>query len=187
VDDEHLWQAYTWPSKCLRVNFVTTLDGHIMGSDGRSGSLSTQEDRRVFHMLRAGCDAVLVGAGTARHEGYGPVGVKQEWAGLREQPEAPVLVMVSRSGNVPDIEGAVVVDGSDLPALTEEYPRILCEGGPGLFTTLMQQSLVDEVALTLAPFFGGSGGLFTDTVAADAALIHAHNAPDGVYSLWSLA
>lgn len=187
MDDAELWDAYSWPDTCLRVNFVTTLDGHIMGPDGKSGTLSTPEDRRVFHMLRAGCDAVLVGAGTARHEGYGPVTVKPQWQALRGQPGPPVLVMVSRSGDVPDIDGAVVVDGTDLAGLKQQYPRILCEGGPGLFTTLMQQSLVDEVALTLAPVFGGSGALFTEQVAAGATLRHAHSAPDGVYSLWSLA
>jgi hypothetical protein len=74
MDDEQLWDAYAWPSKCLRVNFVTTLDGHIMGPDDRSGSLSTQEDRRIFHMLRAGCDAVL------KHAHSAPDGVYSLWS-----------------------------------------------------------------------------------------------------------
>ena len=70
MDDEELWDAYAWPDRCLRANFVTTIDGHIQGPDGLSGTLSSAEDRRVFHMLRAGADAMLVGAGTARTEKY---------------------------------------------------------------------------------------------------------------------
>jgi riboflavin biosynthesis pyrimidine reductase len=73
------------PQRCLRANFVTTIDGHIQGPDGLSGTISSAEDRRVFHMLRAGADAILVGAGTARIENYKPVGVKAEWARVPRQ------------------------------------------------------------------------------------------------------
>lgn len=44
--------------------------------------------------------------------------------------------------------------------------RVLCEGGPHLFGSLLE--LVDEVCLTLAPaFVGGTGGRITDTPAAN--------------------
>ena len=91
MDDEQLWRAYAWPERSLRVNFVTSIDGHIQGSDGLSGTLSSPEDRRVFHMLRAGCDAVLVGAGTARVEKYGPIRIKPAMAGYA-QPERAAAV-----------------------------------------------------------------------------------------------
>ncbi len=37
--------------------------------------------------------------------------------------------------------------------------RVLCEGGPGLFGSLLEANLVDEVCLTISPLFvAGSGG-----------------------------
>lgn len=185
VDDAALWDAYAWPQRCLRVNFVVSLDGHVEAPDGLSGGLSSQEDRRVFHMLRAGCDAILVGAGTARSEGYGPVRTKPEWDDWRHRSDPPVLVMVSRSGNVPDIDKAVTVDGSNLAALTTEYPRILCEGGPHLFASLLQQELVDEIALSVSGRIGGTGTLLPDEVRSHFRPRHVHAAGDTVFTLWS--
>lgn len=186
MDDEELWQAYRWPQRSLRVNFVISIDGHIGGSDGRSGTLSTPEDRRIFHMLRAGCDAVLVGAGTARTEKYRPVTVKSQWAEHREQTDAPSLIMVSASGNVPDIEGAIVSDGSDLAKVREQFPRILCEGGPRLFSDLLQDGLVDELALSISPQIGGYGPLVLDSVSASATPKYAHVHPEGLFTLWDV-
>jgi riboflavin biosynthesis pyrimidine reductase len=186
MDDADLWEAYAWPERCLRVNFVTTIDGHIQGPDGLSGTISSAEDRRVFHMLRAGADAILVGAGTARIEKYKAVGIKTEWRDFRGNDTPPTLVMVSASGNVPDIEGALVVDGTDLSALKDRYPRILCEGGPHLFTALLQQGLVDQVALSTHGRLGGTGALITDGVTADATPLHTHHDADGLYTLWGL-
>jgi riboflavin biosynthesis pyrimidine reductase len=186
VHDDELWQAYAWPERCLRANFVTTIDGHVTGGDGLSGSLSSAEDRRIFHMLRAGCDAVLVGAGTARAEGYRAPGVKQEWAARRGRPDPPVLVMVSRSGNVPDIEGAVTVDGTDLAAVKAQYPRILCEGGPHLFTELLAQGLVDELALSIAGRLGDERSLLTEVLDVPARPTHVHADGHGLYTLWAV-
>ena len=186
MDDAELWQAYAWPQRCLRANFVTTVDGHIQGPDGLSGTISSPEDRRVFHMLRAGADAILVGAGTARIENYKPVGIKREWLEYRGNDVPPVLVIVSASGQVPDIEGSVVVDGTDLASLKDKYPRILCEGGPHLFTALLEQGLIDQLALSTHGRLGGTGALVTDGVAAEATPIHTHHDADGLYTLWSL-
>lgn len=168
------------------MNFVTTVDGQVTGADGLSGSLSSPEDRRIFHMLRAGADAILVGAGTARAENYRAPSVKPEWQELRGRSEAPLLVMVSRSGNVPDIEGAITVDGTDLAAVTKTYPRILCEGGPHLFSTLLEQHLADELCLSIAGRLGGSRGLLPGDVAASATPKHVHCDADGLYTLWTL-
>ncbi len=186
MDDDELWRAYAWPQRSVRVNFVTSIDGHIQGPDGLSGTLSSAEDRRVFHMLRAGCDAVLVGAGTARRETYGPIRVKPQWRAWRSQKQSPALVIVSASGNVPEIEGATVVDGTDLAGVCEKYPRILCEGGPHLFTSLLQQGLVTELAWSISPHIGGTGSLLTAQVTAGAIPKHAHAHPEGVFTLWGL-
>ena len=77
----------------LRVNFVTSLDGAVT-LDGASEGLSSAGDKRVFHLLRTASDAVLVAAGTVRHEGYGPLRADRRPVGLDGHP---VMVVVSGS------------------------------------------------------------------------------------------
>lgn len=80
----------------VRSNMMTTLDGSATGSDGRSGSVNTSADGKVFGLLRDHADAVLAGAGTMRAEGYGRI------APTRRSPVPPALVCVTRSGRVPE-------------------------------------------------------------------------------------
>jgi riboflavin-specific deaminase-like protein len=82
----------------LRLNFVTSLDGAV-SREGRSGGLSGPGDKRVFGLLRMHCDALLVGAGTVRHESYGPVRVnehRREWRRQQGLADQPTAVVVSR-------------------------------------------------------------------------------------------
>src|SRR5688572_25028274 len=84
----------------LRVNFVTSLDGAVATTDGYSAGLSGAADKRVFGLLRMLCDALLVGAGTLRHEGYGPLRLdpaRRDWRRAHGRPELPTLVVLSRS------------------------------------------------------------------------------------------
>jgi riboflavin biosynthesis pyrimidine reductase len=53
----------------LRVNFIASVDGAITVS-GKSAGLQTPGDNLIFAALRDLADVVLVGAGTARDEGY---------------------------------------------------------------------------------------------------------------------
>ena len=81
----------------LRVNFVTSVDGAV-ALDGYSAGLSGEADKRVFKLLRGVCDALLVGAGTLRHEGYGPVrldAARRAWRREQGLAEYPTLVVVS--------------------------------------------------------------------------------------------
>lgn len=81
------------------ANFVTALDGSVAVA-GKVGELSTPVDQDLFGLLRSLADAVLVGAGTVRAEGYGPVrlGADQR-AGRTARGRTPVppIAVVSRS------------------------------------------------------------------------------------------
>lgn len=88
----------------VRANMIATLDGSAQGPDGRSRSINGPADWRVFRVMRAVADVVLVGAGTARAEGYTPLTVP---ADLREARTA--------RGQAPGLELAVVTVSGDLP------------------------------------------------------------------------
>jgi riboflavin biosynthesis pyrimidine reductase len=107
MNSEALALAYAYPplstrQTWVRANFVTTLDGAATGDDGRSGSINTGADRDVFVLLRALSDVVVVGAGTARAEGYRRAVVRAPWLNLRQGRDAhPTTAVVSRSAGVP--------------------------------------------------------------------------------------
>lgn len=86
----------------VRCNMISTLDGAIT-INGRSGLLGGPADRSVFQVLRSLSDVILVGAGTARTEGYGPVALDDELRASRAargQPDVPPIAVVTGSGNL---------------------------------------------------------------------------------------
>ncbi|MCM0640456.1 dihydrofolate reductase family protein [Cellulomonas wangsupingiae] len=108
------------PARHVTATMVASVDGAACGPDGRSGSLGTPADRRVFAVLRALADVVLVGAGTVRAEGYRELPVVDHLRGARAaagRAPALVLAIVTRRGHVPRevLHGAldvVVVTGA---------------------------------------------------------------------------
>lgn len=99
-----LVQVYRWPDVAdgpvVRSNFVATLDGSVQGLDGRSGSINTPSDHRVFALHRALADVILVGAGTVRDEGYRAVDLRPWQRSVRQSEDLtdyPTLVVISGS------------------------------------------------------------------------------------------
>nr|WP_255465808.1 dihydrofolate reductase family protein [Cellulomonas sp. APG4] len=87
----------------VTANMITTLDGAAYGRDGRSGSINGPADLRVFSVLRALADVVLVGAGTARAEGYRAPRTPERLRAVRASrttTAAPALAVVTRSGDL---------------------------------------------------------------------------------------
>jgi riboflavin biosynthesis pyrimidine reductase len=100
LDDTELFAAYTidrTAGRRLRMNFVCSLDGAVEVG-GYSRGLSNEDDQKVLHALRVHADAVMVGAGTLRHEGYGPMRLTAADHAVRAglAPD-PTLVVVSAS------------------------------------------------------------------------------------------
>lgn len=172
--DDQLRAAYAIPwDPWLRVNFVETVDGAATGESGKSGSINNAADKRIFDQLRAQADVIIIGAGTARIEGYRPA-------------EKPILLVTS-SGRIPESlakaprgklliathassprlaqlrvelgEECVLVLGEstvDLVALKSAlaergFAHLLSEGGPSLFTDMLAAGVVDEVCTTTVP------------------------------------
>lgn len=83
----------------VMANFVAGLDGAV-AVDGRVGPLTSTADQRVFHHLRGLADLVLVGAGTVRAEGYGPIrptAEQRDERRARGQHPVPSVAVVSES------------------------------------------------------------------------------------------
>jgi riboflavin biosynthesis pyrimidine reductase len=135
LDDAGLTALYAPADRsrpALRVNFVSSLDGAIT-VEGYSEGLSGPADKRVFGLLRMACDALVVAAGTLRHEGYGPVRLdpaRRAWRLEQGLPEYPPLVVVSRR---------LTLDAA-LPALADAPVRpyvITCADAPAAARTAL--------------------------------------------------
>ena len=186
LSDDALVSALRDP--VLRVNFVSSVDGAAT-RDGLSGGLGDPADRRYFELLRRVADVVLVGAGTVRAEGYGPLRVSDASVAWREAhglPPHPVFAIVSGSLDVdpgsrifteaPVRPILVTTTGREVAAFAASadvvqcgtgervdavaavaalrdrgLTRILCEGGPHLFGSLLVADVVDELCMTLEP------------------------------------
>jgi riboflavin biosynthesis pyrimidine reductase len=81
----------------VRASMIESADG-AAAVDGLSGGLGSPSDREVFGVLRALAGVILVGAGTARAEGYRPARVAARWAALRDGRSAtpPIAVLSGR-------------------------------------------------------------------------------------------
>lgn len=107
VDDATLEDLYAYPSELtspfVQVNFVASADGAATVS-GRSRGLSSPADKKVFALGRDLADVVLVGAGTALAEEYGPIKRTELRASRRSRlglSEVPPIAVVTARGSVP--------------------------------------------------------------------------------------
>jgi len=174
VGEDALVELYRPPRlPWLRVNMVSTLDGAANGESGKSGSINNDADSLVFHALRAQADAIIVGAGTARTEGYREAVVPIVLVSHQGQvPDrlvgaTPGKVLMATCSSSPGLDRAraalgaenVIVAGDsqvDLPgvkaALVDRgLENLLSEGGPSLLRDLLGSGAADELTLTWVP------------------------------------
>lgn len=181
----HRHPARPW----VALKLATSLDGRLADRAGQSRWLTGQEARRWVHWLRAGFDAIAVGAGTARADDprltvRGPVTPRV----------APRRVVFARDGDLsPDLRLFAAADGSRTGAVVVAAPgaaaassgrgagatvieaetlaaglaglreagiaSLLIEGGGRLAGSLVEADLVDRLYLVAAPLLLGETGL----------------------------
>jgi riboflavin biosynthesis pyrimidine reductase len=98
-----LARFYADPPLGVRANMIFSADG-AAGFAGRAGPLSNPVDQELLRIMRGFADVVLVGAGTARAENYGPVRLSETQQAERDaegRPDPPPIAVVSRTGNLP--------------------------------------------------------------------------------------
>ncbi len=145
---------------------AATLDGRVAAADGSSRWITGEQTRAAVHRLRATCDAVVVGSGTAVTDD--PQLTVRDADG-RDAARQPLRVVVDRRGRLPetarvlDDAAPTLVSRAAGPAelLAELYGRdvrrVLLEGGPTLAAAFLRAGLVDEVVVHLAPKLLGAG------------------------------
>ncbi|MGY2063932.1 bifunctional diaminohydroxyphosphoribosylaminopyrimidine deaminase/5-amino-6-(5-phosphoribosylamino)uracil reductase RibD [Blastococcus sp. SYSU DS0619] len=145
---------------------AATLDGRVAAVDGSSRWVTGPEARAEVHRLRAGCDAVVVGSGTALADD--PQLTVRDADG-RDTVRQPLRVVVDRRDRLPatarvldDAAQTHVSRAAEPAALLAELfardvRRVLLEGGPTLAAAFLRAGLVDEAVVHLAPKLLGAG------------------------------
>ena len=168
--------------------------------------ISSEKSRARVHEMRAAAGAVVIGSGTAIADDplltardchppaeRQPLRVVLDRRGRvpatsrlvqTASPEAPVMLVRAPGSDgvsAPDVEVLTCADPADAFAELGRR-RIACallEGGATVATALLDQGLVDRVAVFQAPVELGPGpGLFTRQVALPAAVLERRVGPD---------
>ncbi|TCZ65511.1 RibD family protein [Roseicella aquatilis] len=173
---------------CLVVGrLAQTLDGRIATASGESRWIGGRSDLLHTHRLRALCHAVVVGAGTVRHDdprlttrdctGPNPVRVVldtdrrlgPDHGVFREGP--PTLLLCAEDAPGPDRLGLAEVlrlprdagqGGLHIPSLLAALAgrgltRIFVEGGGVTISRFLAAGCLDRLHVTVAPVLLGSG------------------------------
>lgn len=173
----------------VALKLAVSLDARIADRTGRSQWVSGSEAREFVHWLRAGFDAIAVGAGTATADDPGltvrgsvvpakpPLRVVLDRRGevartatlVRTARETPTLFFLgpealAASRAALESSGAQVAEADAPRAALMELARrgiasVLVEGGGVLAGRLLKEELVDRVYLIVAPILLGGDGV----------------------------
>ncbi len=145
---------------------AATLDGRVAAADGSSRWITGDAARAAVHRLRATCDAVVVGSGTALTDD--PQLTVRDADGTASGRQ-PLRVVVDRRDRLPatarvlDDAAPTLVSRAATPAellaelFARDVRRVLLEGGPTLAAAFLRDGLVDEAVIHLAPKLLGTG------------------------------
>lgn len=168
------------------LKYAMTLDGKIATTSGHSAWVTSQEARTEVHLMRAACDAIIVGGNTVRQdnpyltshqaEAHNPLRVVMsrhlnlpESAHLWQTADAPTLVLTQKGAN-PDFQELLLKQGVEVVELTSLTPdkamaylyergfcSVLWECGGTLAAIAIAQGAVQKVLAFIAPkIIGGN-------------------------------
>lgn len=145
------------------LKMAVSADGRIAAGVGQRTAISGPEARSRVHLLRAQCNAILVGMGTVVAD---DPELTCRLPGLEQRSPSPFVL--SRSGQLPPgshlaRRGAEVLRGS-LPEVVADLGRrginrLMVEGGARVARGFLEAGLVDEFHLIRSPVTLGPGGV----------------------------
>jgi 5-amino-6-(5-phosphoribosylamino)uracil reductase len=162
------------------ASVAVSLDGRIDDGGPQRLVLSSPEDLDRVDDVRAGVDAILVGAGTVRADDprlQVRSAARRAARAARGEPETPLRVVLE--GRTPIDPAARVLDGGGTVVLRRPggvaevladlaargVRRLLVEGGTGVHTAFLAADAVDELHLAVAPLLVGDGPRFVHPAA----------------------
>ena len=157
----------------VTLKLATTLDGRTAMPDGSSQWITGEAARADAHLLRARCDAVLIGAGTARKDDpsltvrdaplpshVNPADVQPKRFVLGSiPPGSRLLESDDAAGIIPaeELRGEIPEVLADLAS--RGILSVLLEGGSSTAAAFHEAELIDRYAFYVAPTLaGGSQG-----------------------------
>ncbi|MGL5857857.1 MAG: bifunctional diaminohydroxyphosphoribosylaminopyrimidine deaminase/5-amino-6-(5-phosphoribosylamino)uracil reductase RibD [Angustibacter sp.] len=159
----HWQQAEDLGRPMVTWKFATSLDGRSAARDGSSRWITSEAARHDVHDLRAECDTILVGTGTALADD--PRLSVRDRAGI-DRPYQPWRVVVGMRSLPSDHQLA----RSGVSQLRTHDPvqvvntvwerghrHVWLEGGPRLAAAFWRAGLVDRVVVYVAPVLLGAG------------------------------
>lgn len=190
----------------VRAVAITTAFGSFTAS-GTSGALGNDADKAVMLALRGWADVVLVGSGTVKAEDYGPADIPLAVVSRSLDFDTsaklfsgtPPLILTPDSsltdaGLAPRREeltraGAELV-GTGSGSAREIVDtlrgrglgRIVCEGGPSLYAAMFEESLIDVLHLTSAPFVNGEPSGLPGDIDVELELENVHSAGSHIFA-----
>ena len=157
------------------LTMISSLDGAVV-VDGTSGGLGNANDRQLLLTMRDLADVIVVGAATARGEGYGPPRKQGQRIGVVTNSGSVDLatplftagsgfLIAPESADVDATRCDVLRAGSHavdlvlamatLDSIVPGVRHVQAEGGPTLNGSLLAADLIDELDLTTSPRLAG--------------------------------
>ncbi|GGG68543.1 bifunctional diaminohydroxyphosphoribosylaminopyrimidine deaminase/5-amino-6-(5-phosphoribosylamino)uracil reductase [Corynebacterium pelargi] len=158
-------EPWLYAQQCNRpyvvVKIAQTADGFVAAADGTSQWITGSAARQAGHRFRAQADAIMVGTGTVLADNPTLSARDAQGNELAKQPRP--IVVGTRSIPTESMLWQRGVEQFSSPTKALEWlwdhgqRLVLVEGGPELITSMVQENLVDELHLYLAPLLLGAG------------------------------
>ena len=129
------------------ANLIVGKDGSTTVA-GSSTPLSTDEDRRRFHQLRTDSDLILIGGNTARREPYKRTPIPLYILTHTKVRLAPKNQLAKQYTMTPT-QMINEISNNFPPQDSKAGIRLLVEAGPKLLQQMIDQSLIDQIYLSI--------------------------------------
>lgn len=152
------------------TNFVSTVDGkvQVLQNTPDYWPIGSRTDHQVLMELRAYADCLIHGKNLALEFGnitlnnLNKPSFKKMRTQLGKSPDLPYYVVTNHPKSLSELKDRKVhITSSNIKLLSKQlhqqsYKNVLVEGGPTLLGSFLEQKLLDEIFLTIAPKIFGN-------------------------------